>query len=151
VFDNTAHAKAYGFELEWEQQILQNLKALANVSRIQAEDSRTPQRTDKTPAAKPDWLANLSLLFRPTPRTILAARWNHVGSRNAPAPTDNAGYDLVDLTATQDDLFFKGLQLRVGVKNVGDDAPRYFQEFPSGIAELTFPGRTYFVQGAFSF
>jgi iron complex outermembrane receptor protein len=147
-FGNTRQARSFGAEIEWEQQLASSLKVQANVSWVDAEDDRNLSNEMTTPGVTANWLWNLGLLFRPIPALLFGARWNHVGSRNVPPPADNKGYDLVDLTATVNDLAVKGIQLRVGVKNVLDSDLRYYNPGrpgqPGGF--MTFPGRTYFAQ-----
>ena len=148
VFDNTHSARSYGIELEAEQQVGRALKLQANVSWVDAKTDRNAARVSITPAPTASWLANLSLIFRATSRTLVAARWNHVGSRNA-VTGDNKGHDPIDLTITQNDLFLPGLQLRAGVKNLFESEVRYFFEQPNVTEALTYPGRTFFAQLAF--
>ncbi|HEV8269587.1 MAG TPA: TonB-dependent receptor [Thermoanaerobaculia bacterium] len=148
-FDNTKKARAYGFEIEAERQLGERLKAEANFSWTDSEDNRNPQAVTRPVAARATWLANFTALLRATPNTLVGLRWNHVGRRNT--STSAEGYDLVDLTATQNDLFVAGLQLRAGVKNVFDRDPVYLFPRPDGtVTAFDFPGRSYFVQVAFS-
>ncbi|MEO6324304.1 MAG: TonB-dependent receptor, partial [Thermoanaerobaculia bacterium] len=145
VFDNTHQARAYGAELEVEQQFGPSLKLQANASWVDSETDRNATATSIAPSPLARLLGNLSVLYRADARTLIAGRWNHVGSRNA-ATGDNKGFDPVDLTVTRNDLFIPGLQLRAGIKNVFDADIRYFLENASTTEALTYPGRTYFAQ-----
>jgi outer membrane receptor protein involved in Fe transport len=149
-FDNSRSGRARGFELEWEQQLTPNLKLQSNVSFTDAEDDRNTERVLTTPGVVAKWLGNLSVLFRATPRLLLAGRATYVGDRST--PTDARGYTVVDVAITRNDLFVPGLQLRTGVKNAFDDEPRYYVGGRPGLAGsyLTYPGRTFFAQIAFT-
>jgi len=147
-FGNVREGRSYGVELEWEQELLAALKAEANVSWVDARDDRgIPAVTQMpTPAAK--WLWNAALLYRPAAGLVVGARWNHVGERAA--PQENDGYDLVDLTVTQSRILVTGLSVSAGVKDLFGSAPTYAIQNPFGTTFYRFPGRTFFVQVAFS-
>lgn len=144
TFSNSRKARAFGAELEWEQQVGERLKLTANASWVDEEEDRgIPQVLHASPAAA-EWLGNVAVLFRATRRTLLAARLHHVGDRHL--PTDPEGFDIVDLALTRSDLLAEGLQLRAGVKNVFDDEVRYVTVLPDRNIVSTFPGRTFWVQ-----
>jgi outer membrane receptor for ferrienterochelin and colicins len=148
-FDNSRKAKAVGAELEWEQQIAARLKLLANVSYVDAEHNRGPTRATLPTQPSADWLANFVALWRPTARTLLTGRLNHVGDRHA--TSDPRGYDVLDFGITRHDVFVRGLQARAGVKNAFDREVRYVLARPDGTdAAITFPGRTFWVQVSWS-
>ncbi len=149
-FDNSRSGRARGFELEWEQQLTPSLKLQSNVSFTDAQDDRNDGSVLTTPGVVAEWLGNLSVLFRATPRLLLAGRATYVGDRST--PTDARGYTVVDVAVTRNDLLVPGLQLRAGVKNAFDDEPRYYFGGRPGLAGsyLTYPGRTLFAQIAFS-
>ena len=148
AFENRRRAEASGVEVEWEQEIARRIRLVGNVSYVHAEDDRNAAGTMSVPGPTVNWLGNLTVLCRVAPSTQVGLRWNHVGRRNAPAPADDAGYDLLDLTFTRSRLGTPGLQLRAGVKNLLDRDVRYL--FPGRPNQpgnfLSFPGRTYFAQ-----
>jgi iron complex outermembrane receptor protein len=148
LFDNSREARAHGFELEWEQQLGARLKLLANVSWSDETENRNLQFVGRRSPVTAEWLSNLAALWRATPRTLVAARWNHVGDRGASAAND--AYDLVDLTATRRDLFGGGLRLRAGVKNLLNHEVRYYAGLPNGVASFRFPRRTFWVELAWA-
>jgi iron complex outermembrane receptor protein len=129
---------AKGFELEWTQQVTPAVKVDANLSRTTTEDARINFAPN---AVSPEWLGNLSMLWRPVAGIVVGGRLNHIGDR----PSGD-GYDTVDLTASRQDLIIPGLDLRAGVKNVLDDDVTYQMSVPQGVVSTTFPGRTFFVQ-----
>ena len=148
-FDNSRQARAVGAEVEWEQQIGATLKLLANVSYVDAEHTRTPTRAFSPTQPSADWLGNLAALWRPTPRTLVTGRLNHLGDRHA--TSDRRGYDVLDFGLTRNDVFVSGLQARAGVKNAFDSEVRYVSARPDGTdVAVTFPGRTFWVQIAWS-
>jgi iron complex outermembrane receptor protein len=129
---------AKGFELEWTQQVTPAVKVDANLSRTTTEDARINFAPN---AVSPEWLGNLSLLWRPVAGIVVGGRLNHIGDR-----PNGDGYDTVDFTASRQDLILPGLDLRAGVKNVLDDDVTYQMSVPQGVVTTTFPGRTFFVQ-----
>jgi outer membrane receptor for ferrienterochelin and colicins len=149
--NGAAHARAYGAEIEWEQQIHPRLKAQATLSWVEAEDDRIiTNRVFRTPPPAADWLGNVALLWHATSHALLSARWGYVGPRHPTGQTVSAD-NLLDATLTLRDLFADGVQLRGGVKNVGGRDPRYVFAAPNGNDRIvTYPGRTAFVQLAWS-
>jgi outer membrane receptor for ferrienterochelin and colicins len=147
-FGNVRSGKAYGAELEWEQELFTTLKAQANVSWVDAKDDRSIPPVNDTPTPEAKWLWNLALLYRPMPRLLVGARWNHVGNRAAAGTKD--AYNLVDLTVTKGDLLARGISLSAGVKDVFGSAPTYAFEGPFSTVFFRYPGRTFFVQLAWS-
>ncbi|HEV8269586.1 MAG TPA: TonB-dependent receptor, partial [Thermoanaerobaculia bacterium] len=114
-FDNGHKAQAWGVELEAERQIGERVKVTAQYSWVDSEDNRNFPRVTQTPPSRAPSLAGASVLVRALSRTLVGARWSLVGRRNVP---NGDGFNLVDLTVTQNELFVPGLQLRAGVKNV---------------------------------
>ncbi|HKC25200.1 MAG TPA: TonB-dependent receptor, partial [Thermoanaerobaculia bacterium] len=154
-FGNFREGRADGFELEWEREVTRAVKASATLSWVDAKDNRNAGPppsfafVTQTPPVTVNWLGNIALLVRAAPHTLVGARWNWVGERNT--GRDNRGTQLVDLTVTQNDFFLPGAQLRAGVKNLFDDDVRYFDQRPDGGGTyFRWPGRTFFVQLAFS-
>jgi outer membrane receptor for ferrienterochelin and colicins len=143
-FSNSAEARAYGLELEWEQQLGSRVRMLANVSLVDEEENRNLARTTFTSPVTAPVVGNVAVLFRPTPRALLTARLNHVGDRSDNEAT--AGWDVLDVSALVQDVVARGIGLRLGVKNVLDDEVRYVVALPNGVQRNTFPGRTAWVQ-----
>lgn len=146
-FRNGDEARATGFELEWQQQIGSRLKTSADLSFVDAQDSRNQAAELQRSPASAEWLGNLAVSWRMTRQAALTARWSHVGDRIAP---EFPGYDLVDLTLSRRDLLLRGLQLRLGVKNLFDDDVVYPQVLPERNLPLRFPGRSVWVQLSWS-
>ncbi len=143
-FDNDHKGKAYGFEAEWEGQVGPRLKLQANLSWVRALENRNPARVEQRVGASADWLWSVAALYRPWSKTLLTLRYSHVGDRNT--ASDPKGFDLVDLTATRNDVLVQGLQLRAGIKNIFKSEPRYTFTTPFGTEYASFPGRAAFVQ-----
>jgi len=149
LFESVKSGQAHGVELEWEQQLGSALKVLANASWVDQQDNRTPAAIARRSPAGAEWLANVGLLWRVLPATVLAAHWNHVGRPGETA--DTRGYDLLDVAATRHDLLGTGIQARGGVKNAFNADVRYIGVRPNGDLDIGhFPRRTYWVQLAWN-
>src|SRR5262249_11115479 len=105
-------AEAEGIEVEWGQQLTPRLKVDTNASYADTVDSRAPGLGQEPNQISPQWLSNVSLLYKPFNKLLFGARWNHIDKRPA-----GKGYELIDFTITRQDLFAPGLELRFGVKN----------------------------------
>ena len=146
-FGNTREASAEGVELEWTQQITETTKLLAYVSTVDTEDNRGLTLTVHDSEAAADWMSDLALLLRPIPHTIFAVHWNHVGERQV---AQGEAYDVLDVTATRQDLFIPGFAIRAGVKNALNTDVTYLGVRPNGVIDLReFGGRTWWVQMSF--
>jgi iron complex outermembrane receptor protein len=149
TFGNVRSGRSYGFELEYERELMTSLKAVANLSWADARDDRTlPVAIDHAPTPAAKWLWNLALVTRPFQGFVFGARWNHVGNRSAPGVRDAT--DLVDLTVTKRLLFSTGFSASGGVKDVFGSAPTYAFESPFGTTYYRYPGRTWFLQLAYA-
>ena len=127
---------------------LNGLKLLGNLSYVDEEDDRNAARLLLPSAPTADWLGNLALMYRVLPKTLVSTRWSHVGERHQ--SVDPGGYDLVDLALGQKDILGQRLELRAGVKNLFDHDLVYVFSGPLGDRSFSFPGRTFWVQAAWS-
>lgn len=112
LFANRAEGRASGAELELERELGPRLKIAANVSWARSKDSRNQQNELRTNAVVPELMANVALIAAPWARTRLAARWHHVGERDA---SDMRGYEEFLFTLTQSRIL-PGLDLRAGAR-----------------------------------
>jgi outer membrane receptor for ferrienterochelin and colicins len=134
------HARATGFELEWEQQISAPLKVDADVSRVHAEDPRIIAGQTVRDRASAEWLGNAGLLYEPVHGTLLSARVSHVGDRVLAT-----GWDSVDVTLSR--AVVRGLTLRAGVKDAFNQQISYALVLPTGQGNvLQYPRRSAWVQ-----
>ncbi|HEX7193221.1 MAG TPA: TonB-dependent receptor [Thermoanaerobaculia bacterium] len=139
---STKDAKAYGEELEWSQQIASPVKIDANVSHVDTDDPRVSVTHRANDAISPHWLGNLSIFYRPAHALVVGARVHYVGDRPA-----GSGFHTLDVTASREDLFVRGLELRAGVKNATGQAIAYFSQRPTGeVVEFDYPGRSVWLQ-----
>jgi hypothetical protein len=121
-----------------------SLKLIANASVVDTEDGRIQVTFGREPSqTEPDLLGNLALLWRATPKSVTAARWNHVGDREAPGAD---AYDQIEVTFTKLDFLTKGLSLRAAVDDVLDDGIIVLRPSPVAINRLEFPGRRFWLQ-----
>jgi outer membrane receptor protein involved in Fe transport len=135
-------AKAVGEEAEWSQQVAPAVKVDANLSHVDTVDPRVSLTRDTENAISSHWLGNLSLFYRPAHALVVGARYHYVGDRPV-----GAGFHTLDLTLSREDLFVRGLQIRVGVKNAADDKTAYFTRRPTGdVVEFDYPGRSAWLQ-----
>jgi iron complex outermembrane receptor protein len=132
------HTSSDGFELEWSQQVAANLKLDANASRATTSDARRGGTPDLAAA---NWLANLALTYQPQAGMFLGVRVDRVADRRV-----GDDYDLVDVTFTRKDLLTRGLSFRAGVKDAFNQHASYILVLPQNVLNLTFPGRTIWLQ-----
>jgi outer membrane receptor for ferrienterochelin and colicins len=143
AFGNQAEGRATGLELEWERELGDRVKALANLSWVDADDDRNQERRlAPSPEAAP-WVWSVAVSARPSADTFVTAHWNHVSDREAEVLP---GYDVVDLTVTRNHVFARGLQLRLGVKNLFDAEVIYPRSEPLNLSGLRFGERTAWIQ-----
>lgn len=143
-FGNTREASAEGVELELSQQISEKIKLLAYASTVDTEDNRGTTLAFHPSEAAADWMSDLALLVRPFARTVVGVHWNHVGERQV---VEGAAYDVLDLTASRQDIFVSGLGIRAGIKNALNRDVIYLGVRPTGVIDTrVFGGRTWWVQ-----
>jgi iron complex outermembrane receptor protein len=135
-------AKAYGEEVEWSQQVAQPVKIDANISHVDTDDPRASLATRTNNAISPRWLANLSLFYQPAHAFVIGARYHHVGDR-----PKGDGFNSLDVTLSHEDVFVRGLELRVGLKDVANDHITYLAQRPNGdVSTFAYPGRSAWLQ-----
>ncbi len=137
-FDNVAMAVSKGIELEWSQQLGTRWQIDANLSHSNAEDNRNPQLLTGAITSNPEWMSNLGLLYRPARDFSLGFAWNHIAEREA-LPGDDSSFDRIDLNVNFENLLSLGLDLRLGVDNLGNT--RTVQLFRQGSGVAVFPYR----------
>jgi outer membrane receptor protein involved in Fe transport len=143
LFGNQAEGRAAGVELELEQELGDRVKALAQLSWVDAEDDRNQERIlGPAPEAAP-WIWSAAVSARPIESVFLTAHWSHVSDREAEILP---GYDVVDVTATWNHALARGFQLRLGVKNLFDAEALYPESRPLSISALRFGERTAWLQ-----
>lgn len=140
-----------GVEVEWEQQLSEKVRWLANISYNDNSDTRWTR--DGSGEASPgiaDWLGNLAIFYQPHPKYMLTGRLLLVGDRYAPEePVD--GYEAVDFTVSRMDLLTDGLTLRAGVKNLFNKTVSYTTQRLDGLSEDLFIGRIWWLQLSYDF
>lgn len=144
-FDNVAAAVSEGIELEWSQQIGTHWQIDANLSHSNAEDNRNPQLVTREIPTNPDWMSNLGLLYKPTRDFGLGLSWNHIGEREA-LPDEDSSYDRIDLNVNFENLFVEGLDLRLGVDNLGNTRTIHLLRQPASVSFFPFRDRVVWVQ-----
>lgn len=153
VFGNNIDIESKGVEVEWEQQISEKLRVLANVSYNDTRDDRTVEPGGKHAIGVADWLGNLAFFIRPLPKFMVTGRMLYVGDSHTSEGWID-GYKSVDLTVSRMDLLKKGLTLRAGVKNVLNDDIIYVTSLPEpdrNVLTNEFRGRSFWVQLSYEF
>jgi outer membrane receptor for ferrienterochelin and colicins len=145
-FITDPNAQADGGELEWSRQIGRPFKLDANVSYVETIDPRIagPGFPRRINPVSPRWLGNVSLFYRPVRGIVLGARVTHAGDREL-----GRNMDFFDVTLSKEDLFTRGLTLRLGVKNAFNGAVTYVFLPPVGPSQTnTFPARSVWLQAS---
>ncbi len=146
---NNVGIDSKGVEMEWEQQINAHFRWLANISYNDTSDGRNWQ-ADNTPIGVADWLGNLAFYLKPAAKFMLTGRLLYVGDRHI-ANGYVGGYSNVDFTLSRMDLVRQGITLRVGIKNLCNDANTYLTERLTGLMTDEFQGRTGWMQLSYDF
>lgn len=151
MFDNSVEIGSKGVEVEWEQQLSQKFRWLANISYNDTSDERYINQTggDESPGIA-DWLGNLAIFLQPQPKLMVTVRLLHVGDRNG-TDGDVEGYDSVDFTVSRTDFLKKGITLRGGVKNCFDETIVYTTQRAIHLGEDEFRGRTWWLRLSYDF
>jgi outer membrane receptor for ferrienterochelin and colicins len=129
-FGNTAQARAQGAELELNQQIGQHWRLDANLSYVEARDSRNPQLVERSLTEVPHWMGNVGLLWTPADDWVAGLHYNHVGARDA-VPRGDGAYDLVDASLTKRHAFADALDLQLAVNNAFDQRVTQISSLPN--------------------
>ena len=151
IFENIAEIGSKGVEMEWDQQINEKFRWLANVSYVDTWDNRWIDQATTIPSpGVSQWLGNMAFFLQPVPKLMLTGRLLYVGDMHA---LDGwvKGYETVDVTLSRKDLWKKGITLRGGVKNVFDNTVIYTTMRPHGLSEDEFCGCTWWLQLSYDF
>lgn len=149
TFQNSGKGTAFGIETEWEQKLTSRVKASANVSYVDAEDTRNAADVVSPALGAARWLANAALIVQPSRNITLAAHLYHVGARKTETD-DIDGFDHLDVTVSAFDLPVRGLTLRAAVKNALDSEAAYLQILPTGTTSQLYDARTWWLQLSYS-
>ncbi len=144
-FGNASNATVNGVDLELERQISNSFKVEANASYADTEDDATGQPLE----GSADWIANLGLIYQPTPHFSLNFRYRFIDDRHR-APTDARedldSLSIASVTASVFDAGFDGVTFRFGAQNLFDESVK--DPAPQGTYPDDFPraGRIYWAQ-----
>lgn len=154
-YRNRGEINSWGGELEWEQYFDRELKLVANVSYVDAEDSTV----GKTLVGATHWLGNLSLSWDMSPDINLTGRLRYVGEQEGWGDRVNGiqaatfdAYTTLDAVASWDNaLGVRGLELQAGANNLLDKAYEVVPnpaQYPTGLTE---EGRTIWISAGYRF
>lgn len=119
-YSNDAAATQTGFEIEYKQDILENLEFDGNISYAKTDDDDSHDEV----ANGRNWLINLGLTYSPCEWSSINTQYRFVDERyrSYTDPRDNLkGYDVIDVTLSFYPQMVPGLTIRTGLKNVFDD------------------------------
>ena len=128
-FVNGAKAESFGVEAEWEHQLTDQLKWQANLSYINSSSTRGVDNRENADPASTNWLSNVAVLYRPFDQIVLSAHWNYTGRRLGLGNTLDPEHSL-NLTASVFDVFAKGLDFKLGIRNTLNEDEKYVQTGP---------------------
>jgi len=147
---NIGKIRLQGVELEWEQKLWSNWKAVANLSYVDAKDVTDDHKV----GGSADWLGNFILTGKIKKDLVIATRYLYVGDRNRDS-SDNRdkldGYNILNATLSHFNLGMKGFTARVGVQNLFDDDVRAPSLPRTYVDDLPRPGRTWWAHISFEF
>ena len=155
IYTNNAAATQTGFELEYKQDILNNLEFDGNLSYSTTNDDTT----DEEVVNARNWLVNLGLTYTPAEWTTINTQYRYVDQRHR-ADTDPRSklksYDVIDVTLSFYPSMVPGLTLRTGLKNVFDNqayvASQEHQFYtPTQSADYPVLDRFWWVQATYDF
>jgi outer membrane receptor for ferrienterochelin and colicins len=116
-FSNDASATQTGVELEFKQDILNNLVLDTNISYATTNDDDTHTEVVNSR----NWLVNLGLTFSPCDWSSINTQYRYVDQRQRAVTDvrdDLQDYDVVDVTLSFFPQMLPGLTMRTGLKNV---------------------------------
>lgn len=123
-FTNTEGATLHGAELEWDYQLNKEWDFGTNLSYLQSED----ENTGKSIAGSSDWLGNFDLNYHPATNMLLNVHYRYVGNvyrELADTRPNLDDYTLLDTTLSLQNLWSRGMTVRLGIKNLLDADVRY--------------------------
>ncbi len=151
LYSNFGSATSRGLELETNWRIIDTLTVNANLSYIDTEDELTGSDFKNSPS----WLSNAGLIWQPKTDCTAALNYRHVDKRNRGAKDPRLesldGYDTLNLTLSRKNLYYKGLTLRSGVKNLFDADIRYPANYGEYKEDYPQTGREWWVQVSYEF
>jgi len=150
LYSNVGNAASKGLELETNWRIIDTLTVNANLSYTDTEDELTGSDFQNSPS----WLSNVGLIWQPKTDCTAALNYRHVDKRNRSAkdPRESLdGYDTLNLTLSRKNLYYKGLTLRSGVKNLFDADVRYPANYSDYKQDYPQTGREWWVQVSYEF
>jgi iron complex outermembrane receptor protein len=150
LYSNMGSATSKGVELEGNWRIIDTLTVNANMSFIDTEDDLSGNDFKNSPR----WLSNAGLIWQPQSDWTAALNYRHVDKRNRVAkdprePLD--GYDTLNLTLSRKNLFYKGLTVRGGIKNLSDEDVLYPGNYNDYKEDYLQIGREWWVQLSYEF
>jgi iron complex outermembrane receptor protein len=123
-YANEGKVSVIGAELEYARKFSHTFKLDSSLAVLEAIEAETEAHV----ADVGHVIGNLGLMYQPRADYILTAQYRTVGKRERAAgdPRDSLkGYEMVDLSATVQNLWMPGLSLRAGVKNLFDADVRF--------------------------
>lgn len=136
-FNNSEKAESRGIELEWEDQITPEIKWQANVSYVNSWTTRNATGKNSEDPTSTDWLGNIAFFYRPIDNILLACHLYYVGKRNSQI-ADVGDEKRIAITLSAFDLFVKGLDMRIGIRNMLEQSEQSVRQLPIGETRIDF-------------
>ena len=141
TYRNRGAIDSYGLELEWIQKFNREFSFSAFLSLITAKDNREP---DDRLTGSVDWLANFSIDWQATDKTLHSLLLNMVGEQEGwdiasalPIADQFDSYYTLNYSASIDDLLsVSKLKLQISVNNITDEQYRVLPNpafYPTGL------------------
>jgi len=150
LYSNHGDAASKGAEAELNWKIIDSLKFNANLSYADAEDKTNGGAMKNSPY----WLSNAGLIWQPGTDWTAALNHRHVDKRNRAIkdPRESLeGYDTLNITLSKNNMFYKGIALRSGVKNLFDADIRYPANYSEYKEDYPQTGREWWIQVSYDF
>ncbi|WP_455211302.1 TonB-dependent receptor plug domain-containing protein [Kaarinaea lacus] len=122
-YENEGMVHARGIELELVKQLWRKAKIDGNISYTHADDTSSRQIYGVA-----EFMGNVGLIYKIISDLNFHVQYRYVGDRIRQAGDDRQelqGYGLFDVTFSKANLFFDGVTLRAGVKNLFDEKVVY--------------------------
>lgn len=132
-YENVGKVRARGVELELVKQLWQKARIDGNISYTHADDASGRQIYGVA-----EFMGNVGLIYKIMTDLNFNAQYRYIGDRARQGGDDREalqGFGLFDVTLSEANLFFDGVTLRAGVKNLFDEKvvyPSFLVRAPDG-------------------
>ena len=150
IYSNHGDARSKGIEAELNWKIADSLTFNANLSYADAQDKTNGGEMKNSP----NWLSNAGMIWQIQSDWTAALNHRYVDnrSRGRKDPRESLdSYDTLNLTVSKNNLFYKGMTLRCGVKNLFDADIRYPANYSEYKEDYPQTGREWWIRVSYDF